>query len=282
MDSENVAIQFSNPNVEHLRVHIESAAKRGLPYVERGKYEGEKGVVIAGLAPSLKTKRTMNVVRKRAQAGWKILAIKEAITYFLENDIPVHMSANMDPGAQEAQRVPVVPGVEYYIASSCHPDLFDHVISHGGNAIVYHSACGWPNEQIIYKGLFPNGNTMIGGFTVANRALGLCHYLGFKRPLLVGCDFGWRENSEYYADIVKASPLRDVFMNDKGRVDGKIWHTRPDLLASAVGIARQIKAKQADVIGDSLAKALSKKDNAFLDEVCGIKKEGADKPTPIM
>ena len=128
------------------------------------------------------------------------------------------------------------------------------------------------SEVEVYRRWFDHADVVIGGFTVANRALGLAKYMGFEKVVLAGTDFGWRVSSgdSYYAGFVKAAPLNDVWMTDSGRVDGKPWKTRPDLLASAVDIARHIKRGNVKVIGDSLAAALAKHPESYLDRIVTI------------
>ncbi len=132
------------------------------------------------------------------------------------------------------------------------------------------------DEVTVYRGAFPSADVMIGGFTVGNRALGLAKYMGFENVVMAGMDFGWRDDGTgedgklRYASFVKYAGLKDLFMNDKGRVDGKPWRTRPDLLASAVDVAKHIKKGQVKVLGDSLANAFAKKDDDYLDKVVRI------------
>ena len=116
---------------------------------------------------------------------------------------------------------------------------------------------------------------MCGGFTVANRALALAAYMGLPKLVMAGCDFGWRgEQSDgdarYYADFVKSKPIDQVFMSDHGKVDGRPWMSRPDMVASAQDIARRIKSGQVEVWGDSLAVSLSKFSDEKLESVCKI------------
>ena len=304
------AIAFSNPNFPRLGAHIDSAAARRLAMVEPGCHAGAPGALICGLGPSLQRGPVLAALRRRLAAGWTLFAIKEAISWLGERGLHADYAVNMDPGAQEVARTPVVAGVTYCIASSCHPALFDHVLGNGGKVLVYHSACGWcerklrpgfvlavaPDQQAVafgnfemqttegnaftpvcstmksevevYRERFPRADVIVGGFTVANRALGLAKYMGFETVVMAGCDFGWRDDRDgYYARFVAAEPLQDVFMNDHGRVDGRPWRTRPDMLASAIDIARHIKRGEVTVLGDSLAVALAAKDDAYLDRV---------------
>lgn len=124
------------------------------------------------------------------------------------------------------------------------------------------------DEVGLYKQEFGRADTMCGGYVVGNRAIALAKYMGFARVVCAGMDFGWREGDGYYAPFSQAQFYDDLHMSDRGRTDGKVWWTRPDLLASAVDVARKIKAGEVTVIGDSLAAALAERDDAYLDEVC--------------
>jgi hypothetical protein len=317
---ERTAIKFSNPNFGNLAFHVASSAARKLPFVQRDFLIDRPGAVICALGNSMQDEEVIEEVRKRANDGWAIFGLKEAATFLREHDIAVEYSCNMDPGPQEADRIPVYPEVTYFLASSCHPVVFDSVLDRGGHVVVYHSACGVTNpevkagfvldvgmqdrgfpDQAIATGVyemetidggkftpfftaqtnevdyywqhFGIGDTVIGGFTVANRALGLAKYGGADNVLLAGADFGWRTNvndESYYAKFVAAKPLQDVWMSDNGSVDGTPWSSRPDLLASAVDIARRIKQGAVEVIGDSLALALSKREDDYINNVCRI------------
>lgn len=308
------AIRFSNPETERFGRHIVANAQRGLPMVPRDRHADDKGVVIAAPGPSLNTDDVFDRVRDYVNDGYHVLAIKEAITYCRDNGIHVDYSANMDPTRVEVERTPVYPDVTYCLASSCHPDLYDHILDNGGRVEVYHSACGYTHVQFdpgfvidvgpkdravflgeyefqtqtgasfcpvacgkvdevsFYQRHYPHGDTMCGGFTVANRALALCRYMGFPHVVMAGTDFGWRraETDTYYADFVTAEPVDKCFMSDEGKVDGYAWRTRPDLLASAVDVAKKIKIGEVDVLGDSLAVALSKCDDDYIERICRI------------
>ena len=115
---------------------------------------------------------------------------------------------------------------------------------------------------------------MTGGFTVSNRALALIKYMGFKNIVMAGTDFGWRADhnkGSHYADFVKVSPEDPSAMTDKGLVDGTLWHTRLDQLASAVDLAWKIKDGGVVVLGDSLASAIAKREDEFVKNLVSIK-----------
>lgn len=273
------SIQFTNPNISHLGDHITLNSTRKLPLIKRGMHEGARGAVVCGSGPSLMKPATLRVIREKIKAGWHIFTCNEATKLLRAAGLKVDYSVTMDPGTLVIERTFLDHSVTYCLASSCHPKLFEHVIGGGCKAMVYHSACGWANEVRMYKLLYGCGDTMIGGFTVVNRAFALSDYMGFPRIVLAGADFGWRPDSSYYAKGAVAPPLTDSYMSDDAKVDGKPWHTRPDLLASAITVARLIKNRQVVVVGDSLAASLAKRDDAFINEVGGIRnRDGSVSP----
>ena len=307
-----VSIDFRNPESGNLGRHISSAAERRLPMVEKNCLATARGAVICGLGPSLQKPAVLNQVRQYAKRGWIVFGLKEALTFLAENRIRPHYSANMDPTVHEVGRTPVLDGVTYCLASSCHPDLYDHVLGRGGAVQVFHSACGYVetkcdpgflidlgadqqavvlgeyglsttegydfspivvarlDEVAVYRRQYPNADTMCGGFTVGNRAVALAKYMGVEKIVVAGLDFGWRDGEAYYAEFCRAAPLRDVLMHDDGKVDGRPWHTRPDLLASAKDIALRVKAGEVVVLGDSLAASLAKHDEDYIQGICRI------------
>lgn len=137
-------------------------------------------------------------------------------------------------------------------------------------------AIGKMPEIEFYRRTFGIGDTVCGGYTVANRALAVLKYMGFEKIALAGCDFGWRpdETESHYADFVFAKSADNTFMNDdEGKIDGRPWRTRPDLMGSAVELAKVLKQDDSvEVLGDSLAKSLARHDYDFLHRVCHVER----------
>lgn len=283
-------IKFTNPFFTELGKHIASAAARNLPCVERDMHVKDPGAIVCGSAPSLLQPHILAKIRKHVQKGWKIIACKEAIELLRKRKVPVHYSLSMDPTDTQHLKTYLDDGITYLLASSCHPSLFEHVLNGGRPVLVFHSACGWHGnvrrpgtdevvhitETDLYKNMFPNADVMCGGFTVVNRALSMAKYMGFPKVILAGADFGYRAGASYYAKGAKQKAGNEgIELSDQGKVDGKEWLTRPDLLASAVTVAKQKKQGHVyQIWGDSLAASLAKKDDKFLDECCQINRPG--------
>lgn len=305
-------IPFTHPFQAALRHHIENAAALGLPLVPKGRRADAPGAVVVGLGNSINDAAVQLEMVRLSQAGWVFIGIKESVAFLEDRGIAVAYAGHMDPGIADVGRTKILPHVTYCLASSCHPLLYEYYLNAGATVEVFHSACGCnpvtlvpglydesdasfelgrftlpgehgdfspviyeaTHETAFYKALFGVGDTMEGGFTVANRLLALAKYMGFEKVTLAGVDFGWRPDNDapYYAPgLTAAQPADQMFMSDGSQVDGREWMSRPDLVASAVHIARCIKNDEVSVLGDSLASALAKRDEAFLDRVATVK-----------
>lgn len=298
-------IKFVNPNVDNYETNIRSCAARGLLMAPKMLHEGETAIV-CGSGPSLKDPKVLEQLRTEVERGAVLFACKAAIKYLHEQGIVVHYGVSMDPGAHIAdpRKIAKVPGVTHIIASTSDPELFDYLLSDNeyGPPVpvwVFHSACGFtkqitddeyqaldPEERKLYIGipadetvvwqmdettlyaaLFPDDAVMCGGFNVVNRAVSLAQYMGARKIILAGADSGWRDGEGMYCDGLPARP--GVDMRDGGRVDGSNWNTRPDMLASAVALARiaQDTGDQFVILGDTLPASLALRDANFLNQV---------------
>lgn len=268
------SFSFSNPHLTHLHHHILQASQRGLELARHGELQGAR-VAVAATGPTLTAKR-LGELRQLAAHGWQIWALKEAMTVLTAADVPVHATVAMDPDAGQRAKYPRAPGVTYWLASSCAPELFDHLA--GLDVRIYHSATGWlgkvPHRETgemvqiceihLYRYAYERADCIVGGYTVSNRALGLAKYLGADEVRLFGTPFGWRPEGGYYAQGVTGAAgnqghdLRIDLPGDRS------WLTRPDLCASAIHVAIAIRAGDCSVAGDSLAGAIARQPDDLL------------------
>jgi hypothetical protein len=275
---DGTKITLRNPFFDELLEHVKFAAelvRSGRATLLRPDLRRRRRLLVVGPGPSATGPDGRRVIRYLGtRDDHDVLAIKEAIDIVRGHGISVRYSCAMDPGDQQHVKTPIFPEISYLIASSCHPDLFRHTLGRAP-VVVYHSACGvtWPEQQLgemqVYQRHFPEPWFVAeGGYTVVNRAVSCARFMGYDRVTLIGCDFGWREGGDYYAQGVrgKAGNL-GADMTDEGRIDGRPWYTRPDMLASACSIAKLVHAGYARVCGDSLAAALAKKSPDFLEQV---------------
>lgn len=277
--SEPNFMKLVNPEGRFLPMNIEYAASLNLPFVQKGALAEAKGVVVCGTAPSLVKGPSLREIKRLQGIGYKVFAVKQAICILTEYDIVPDFSVAMDPGEKQIKKTPLDPRVTYFVATSCHPRMFDYLLKGGANVVLFHSACGASTETLcemdLYAKYFPENcsyeSVACGGFTVVNRAVAVARWLGAKKIHVAGAPFGWREGDDYYAPTVSepAGNASGPTLDDQGRVDGKRWYSKADLLPSAMSLARKAKAEpnRFVFIGDSLAASLASKSDAFLERV---------------
>jgi hypothetical protein len=269
-----LSFKFQNPHWQQLHDHIIRASQSGLRLAQRQSRTDRPGLVICGTGPTLLVKENLKAIRARQREGWDIWALKDSMRLLKERRIKVTGTVAMDPAPEQTLKTPRVEGVEYFLASSCHPKLFEHL--HGLPITLFHSATGWQgegtvpetgevvqlNEVHLYKELFGNADTVVGGFTVANRAVGLGKLLGYPAIDLAGVPFGWRMGEEAYAEGAAGRLKPDaslVIVHTEPP-----WLSKPDLVASALHIAWAMKQGFVGYIGDGLPAVLAAMDEEEL------------------
>jgi uncharacterized Rossmann fold enzyme len=272
-------LKLVNLETKFLPMNIQYSASLKLPFVEKNDLANERGVVVCGTAPTLVKAPVLREIKRLKGLGFKICAVKQAIRILKEYDIQPDFSVSMDPGEKQIKKTPLDPNVTYYLASSCHPRMFNYLMKGGANVVVFHSACGASQEDLsemcLYAKHYPENcsieSVASGGYTVVNRAISLCQYRGAQRIFIAGAPFGWREGDDYYAPTVTepAGNASGPVLDDQKRVDGKLWYTKADLLPSAVSIARKVKLDpmRFEFLGDSLAASLAKHSDEFINRI---------------
>lgn len=254
-----------NPYAHSLMANITYAAKRGLPMVAKGDRSGI--AVVCGTGPTLLEPANLAKVRKLVAEGATVYAVKDGVRVLREHGVRCDFSVAIDPCYLQILKTPVHTDVTYCLASSCHPALYSHVLGHGARVEVFHSICGVEDEDLWYHRLFGTTDKATGGYTVANRAAWLALYRGHSTVYVAGVPFGWRQGSAYYAAGVqgKAGNLGSVYTAD-ARLDGRAWHTKLDMLASAFDLHFLIRRGKVRMIGESIAQSMARKPLDFVKE----------------
>ena len=264
---------FTNPNMHRLPDNIKYSARLGIPVIEDGCLSDAPGAIVCGTGPTLLGRQSLKRIRTLADKGYKVFAMKQAITLLTDRGVPVHYTVSIDPDARQIKKTPIAPGVTYILASSCDPRMINHCMQVGPhNVRLFHSACGVENEALLYVLMTGKHNIVSGGFTVVNRAVSVAlDVMGVNKPIYVaGAPFGWRQGSGYYSAGVSMRPGNEagrVFVDTRKEIDGRLWFTRLDLMASACDMAKRIKRGECIAIGDSMAHSLAQHDDEFIDRV---------------
>jgi len=171
-----------NTELEEVRNNVRHSIKRGLQQVAPHP-TNDVEVMLVGGGPSLK--RDIEKVRELRDRGVKLICLNNAYQYCIEQGITP--SAYIQVDAREFNKrfvQTIVPGCKYFIASQCHPSVFDQIPA--DQTLIWHTSAEDINDILAeeYKNWYP----VPGGSTVLLRAIPLFRMLGFKRFHILGCD----------------------------------------------------------------------------------------------
>lgn len=159
--------------------HMDSAVRRGYPEVKQAELPHDGMVALVASGPSVASQ--LEKIKEMRQAGVKIVAIKDAHDWLIENGVIPDFALAIDPQEHRwncFQRKH--KDVCYAIASQCHPKVFDHLESM--NVLLWH-------PYITLNQTRPAGKIVIGGGTTSGlRAMSLFYVLGFRHFALFGYD----------------------------------------------------------------------------------------------
>lgn len=181
-------------------------------------------VMLVGGGPSLA--KNIEKVRELRNKGVKLIAMNNAYKFCLDHDIKPSALIIVDARDFNARFLdPIIPECKYFLASQCHPSLFEKVpqeqtyIWHTGTSLIKDLL----DEQ--YKTWWP----VPGGSTVLLRAIPLFRMLGFKRFHIIGCDSCVEDGAHHAYEQKENDGQMVVPVN----VGGKIFHCNPWMISQA-------------------------------------------------
>ena len=145
--------------------------------------------------------------------------------FLLEHGITPGWHVEVDPRAHKVQLIgPPHPDVEYLIASTCHPAVFDHL--KGCKVTLWHV---FDNAEDGLRTLPTNEWALTGGCGVGLRAMTIARFLGFTEQHIFGMDGNQRSNVGKHA-AAHPSQAKDAFLTE---YMGKKYWTTPAFLEAA-------------------------------------------------
>lgn len=288
--------KLTMPDQADLYGHIIANA----PFAERmvgpNSHTG-KSLVICGAGPSLAT------YADALPAADEVWACNSALPYLMARGAGVTHGFTIDQGramlgaVEWARAFPV----DYYVASSAHPDLVQHLRASGQPLTFFHSFLGIPDpvgwtppvpglafEMFLYQTKYPASVQVGHGLNSVPRAICLALFMDFTSITVYGADCAcapdaapmppmdgpdyepWLRSLQLYAD---GRSLHDAFGADEnmaeGVIDGRRWHTRADMIVSAIHLLELQRANPGRIVlvGDTLPNAIADKDAAWMDNM---------------
>ncbi len=173
-------------SAEEMVENMRSAMDRGLPEVRSCKPHGNT-LSVAGGGPSLED--TVGDL-----SGY-IAAINGSQKWLKDRDILPDACGILDPGEHMPDIIDADPRVRYFVASTCHPTVFDKLKD--CQVHLWHPI-GTPGAVSLCKEVQPDSWFMIGGGTTMGvRWIPLGYVLGFRRFHMHGMDSSFRDSKTH-------------------------------------------------------------------------------------
>lgn len=170
---------------------IQHAIRQGHPQIWRQQEQPQR-IALVGGGPSIND--TLPELVALVREGALLITVNGAYRWCLDHNLHPHGQIVLDARPSTVRFLdPVVPGVRYWIASQCHPDVWDAVRDRDLVGI-FHAVSNQEDSEIkavldrYYGGRWQGVD---GGTTVISRALCLLRMLGYLRFDLFGVDSCW-------------------------------------------------------------------------------------------
>ena len=146
-----------------------------IPMVQHNRYKGLT-LVIAGAGPSL-SKAYREI--KKADHVW---GCNSAVNWLIDQNWKCTHGIAIDASPRMFGEVWIEPAdIDYLLATTVNPLLTDHILKHDHKIEFFHSHRHSNDEEILCSMLFPAAPICVNGLNVANRAVELALWLGYKK-----------------------------------------------------------------------------------------------------
>lgn len=283
-----------------IRENARYATRMAQPHSQRGKT-----LAICGAGPSLAVEAATMLPTDH------VWACNSAVNYLHDHGHRMTHGFAIDQGEamlgeHEWART---YDMAYYVASSVHPKLVQHLRAADRELLFFHSFLGLPDpddwtpdparpdvsyEMTLYTTQYATGVQVGHGLNAVPRAMCLAVFLGYERITVYGADCAcspdgppmpalgtpeyaaWLSSLIMYADGRTASVYgRDAAMVE-AVIDGVRWHTRPDMVMSAMHMVQLCQTyPQITLVGQTLPAVLRTQPPEFMDGMPYLDAAGA-------
>jgi len=173
-----------NEDKDKIRDNIRKNIQRGLPQVQPYETQWEKIVCLALGGPTLK-ETFPNLLEKRHD-GIPVITVNGSYKYCIDNGLEPSAMIMLDSREFNSRFVkPLRKDCKYFISSQCHPSVFDVLEDY--QVWIWHVA-GDENYDLLQEQYGEEYFPVMGGATVALRAVHLLRMLGFHKFEMFGFD----------------------------------------------------------------------------------------------
>ena len=173
-----------NEDKEKIRDNIEKNIKLGLPQVRPHETQWDKIICLALGGPTLKD--TFPDLLEKSKDGVPVVTVNGSYKYCMERGIRPSAFVMLDSREFNHRFIhDTHDDCKYFISSQCHPSVFNVVKNN--KVWIWHCA-GDENFDLLKKQYGEDYFPVMGGATVALRAVHLLRMLGFHKFELFGFD----------------------------------------------------------------------------------------------
>lgn len=254
---------------EVIYEHIRDALGRGLPIL-RPVAPHDVPAIIVGGGPSVKDELP-NLARLHVGT---VYALNGAGLWLQSVGITPHAVILLDARPHNVKFITGLdPRVKLYIATQCHPDVFDAALANGNPIITWHSANREPTndekDAQVGIGVTETRYTVLiaGGSSVGMRALRLVHVLGHRTVHLFGYDSSYANSAVGYDPPSQLSHAYPQPENEKDEPRGCLvggrwfvstaWMIRQAADFQHIAAAMMAEGMNFRLYGDGLLQAMA-------------------------
>ena len=173
-----------NEDKEKIRDNIEKNIQRGLPQVK--PYETQEGKTVGIVLGGATLKETFPDLLEKRQNGMPVITVNGSHKYCMTRGLIPSAMIMLDSREFNNRFVyPLAKDCKYFISSQCHPSVFDNLKD--CDVWIWHCA-GDDNFDLLEKEYGKDYFPIMGGATVALRAVHLLRMLGFPKFEMYGFD----------------------------------------------------------------------------------------------
>lgn len=197
-----------NTPLDTILAQIAHAIRQGHPQVRPEGLKVDR-ICLVGGGPSLES--TLPELRDLYFAGAKLVTVNGAYRWCLEHHLRPSGQVVLDARPSTVRFLsPPVPRCMYFLASQCHADVWA-LLRDRPQTFIWHSMNPDNPEGALLDDYYGAGrwHGILGGTTVASRALGLLRMIGYLRFDLFGVDCCWQDYAHHaYPQIENARDRR--------------------------------------------------------------------------
>jgi len=294
--ADTAACQLTLPDKDILYGYVRENSVHAVRMVQQNSHAG-KTLAICGAGASLAEEAHQMVPTD------DVWACNSAVNYLARNGHRITHGFAIDQG--DAMLGPdewaTTYDIEYYIASSVHPDLVRHLLANNREVAFFHSYLGLADpdgwtppadkpdqsyEMSLYTSIYPTGVQVGFGLNSVPRAMCLALFMGYDAVHVYGADCAcapnhapmpelgtpayaaWMSTLRMYADGRTAACFGYDAVMAEAVIDDVRWHTRPDMVMSAMHMAAMVtQYPQFTLHGQTLPVALLRQSPEFMQDM---------------